>query len=60
MSNVGSRFVAALAAKETDALLDIFAPDVQFLWITSRRFWEAPARMDAMCSGFRPITEPAG
>lgn len=30
MSDVGSRFVAALAAKDTEALLGIFASEVSF------------------------------
>ena len=41
MTDVGSRFVAALAAKDTEALLGLFAADVAFRGLTPRRFWEA-------------------
>jgi hypothetical protein len=41
MTDLGSRFVAALAAKDTDRLVALFAPDVDFRGLTPRRFWEA-------------------
>jgi hypothetical protein len=48
MTGVGSRFVLALAAKDTEALLEIFAPDVQFRGMTPHRFWEANSPRDAV------------
>ena len=41
MTDLGPRFVAALAAKDTDRLIALFAPDVDFRAITPGRFWEA-------------------
>jgi hypothetical protein len=41
MADMGSRFVAALAAKDTDALLGLFTADVAFRGMTPGRFWEA-------------------
>lgn len=41
MTDLGFRYVAALAAKDTNALLGLFAPDVMFRGMTPRRFWEA-------------------
>ena len=40
MTDVGSRFVAALAAKNTDRLVALFASDVDFRGMTPGRFWE--------------------
>lgn len=39
--DVGSRYVAALAAKDTDGLLRLFADDVYFRGMTPKRFWVA-------------------
>jgi hypothetical protein len=41
MTDLGSRYVAALAAKDTDRLVALFASDVDFRGLTPRRFWEA-------------------
>jgi SnoaL-like domain len=41
MTDLGPRFVAALAAKDTDRLIALFAPDVDFRAMTPGRFWEA-------------------
>jgi hypothetical protein len=41
MSDVGTRYVQALAAKDTAALLGLFAPDISFRGMTPGRFWEA-------------------
>jgi hypothetical protein len=40
MADIGSRFVAALATKDTDSLVALFAPDVDFRGMTPRRFWD--------------------
>jgi hypothetical protein len=48
VTDLGSKFVAALAAKKTEALLGIFAPDVQFRGMTPRRFWEAISPRDVV------------
>jgi hypothetical protein len=41
MTDVGLRFVAALAAKDTEALTALFAADVDFRGMTPGKFWEA-------------------
>jgi hypothetical protein len=41
VTDPGSAYVAALAAKDTDALVRVFAPDVTFRAMTPGRFWEA-------------------
>ena len=41
MSDIGSRYVEALAARDTGTLLGLFAPDVFFRGMTPGRFWEA-------------------
>lgn len=41
MTDVGARYVAALAAHDTDALLGLFAADVDFRAMTPGQFWEA-------------------
>jgi hypothetical protein len=41
MTDLGLRFVAALAAKDTDRLVALFASDVDFRAMTPSRFWEA-------------------
>jgi hypothetical protein len=40
MTDLGSRFVAALAAKDTNRLVGLFASEVDFRGMTPRRFWE--------------------
>jgi hypothetical protein len=40
MTDIGSRFVAALAAKDTNRLVALFASQVDFRGLTPRRFWE--------------------
>lgn len=41
MTDTGARYVDALAAKDTEALVDLFAADVLFRGMTPGRFWEA-------------------
>lgn len=41
MTDLGPRFVAALAAKDTDGLVALFASEVDFRGMTPGRFWEA-------------------
>ncbi len=48
MTDVGSRYVAALAAKDTEALLGIFASEVTFRGMTPGRFWEANSPADVV------------
>ncbi len=48
MTDVGSRYVAALAAKETEALLGIFASEVRFRGMTPGRFWEGSSPADVV------------
>jgi hypothetical protein len=40
-TDLGTRFATALAAKDSAALTDLLAPDVDFLGLTPRRMWEA-------------------
>ena len=37
----GSRFVAAIAARDVDGLRAVLAPDVDFKGLTPSRAWEA-------------------
>jgi hypothetical protein len=48
MSDVGSRFVAALAAKDTGTLLGIFADHVSFRGMTPGRFWDVDSPDEAV------------
>jgi hypothetical protein len=41
VTDIGSRYVAALAGKNTDTLLGLFAQDVVFRALTPGRFWGA-------------------
>lgn len=41
MSTAGEEYVAALAAKDTERLIGLFADDVTFRGMTPRAFWEA-------------------
>jgi hypothetical protein len=41
MTDLGSRFVSALAAKDTDRLVALFASGVDFRGMTPGGFWEA-------------------
>jgi hypothetical protein len=42
-ADAGARYVDALAAKDTRALLDLFAADIVYRGLTPSRFWEALA-----------------
>ena len=56
----GSRFVAAIAARDVDGLRAVLAPDVDFKGLTPGRFWEAAdpeGVVDAVLGGRAP--EPA-
>jgi hypothetical protein len=46
MTDLGPRFVAALAAKDTDGLVALFASEVDFRGMTPGRFWEADPRSE--------------
>jgi hypothetical protein len=48
MTDAGTRYVDALAAKNTEALLDLFAPDVILRGMTPGRFWEARSPEEAI------------
>jgi len=37
----GERFARAIAAKDSAALIDVLAPDVDFRAMTPQRFWES-------------------
>jgi hypothetical protein len=41
VSDAGARYVDALAAKDTDVLLELFAADIDFRGMTPGRFWQA-------------------
>jgi ketosteroid isomerase-like protein len=43
VAELGERFVAALSTRDTDALVGLLAPDVDFRGMTPGRFWEASA-----------------
>jgi hypothetical protein len=51
MTDLGPRFVAALAAKDTDGLVALFASEVDFRGMTPY--------MRIICSGYRPTAEPS-
>lgn len=59
--DVGRRFARALAAKDTEALLTVFAPEVAFRGMTPGRFWEAgtPEQVvhDVLYQWFEPSDE---
>jgi hypothetical protein len=38
---LGSRFAAAIASRDVDALSELLAPDLDFRGLTPRGFWEA-------------------
>jgi hypothetical protein len=46
MTDMGSRFVSALATKDTAALVELFAADLDFRGLTPGRFWEAATPTD--------------
>jgi hypothetical protein len=48
VTDAGARYVAALAAKDTEALLELFAPDILFRGMTPGRFWEARSGGEAV------------
>jgi hypothetical protein len=39
-NDLGTRFARAIAAKDSDALAALLAPDVDFRALTPRKFWE--------------------
>ncbi len=41
MPELGERFAAALAARDTDELTALMSPDIDFRGMTPGRFWEA-------------------
>lgn len=48
MTDVGTRFAEALAAKDRDALLALLHPEVEFRAMTPRRFWEADSATEVV------------
>jgi hypothetical protein len=48
VTDAGARYVDALAAKNTEALLDLFAADIVLRGMTPGRFWEAHSPEDAV------------
>jgi ketosteroid isomerase-like protein len=48
MKDVGAKYVDALAAKDTEALLDLFAADIVLRAMTPGRFWEAHSPDEAV------------
>lgn len=48
MDDIGSRFVTALAAKDTAALLALFTDPVELRGLTPGRFWEASTPEEAV------------
>jgi hypothetical protein len=63
MTDLGSRFVAALAAKDTNRLVALFASEVDFRGMTPRRFWEVDTPqiryMRVICSGIGRLLSEA-
>mgnify|MGYP003432020182 FL=1 len=58
MTDHGSQFVAALAAKDTDRLVALFAPNVDFRAMTPGRFWEADSPQRVVHEGLYEWFEP--
>jgi hypothetical protein len=48
MTELGSQFVKALAAKDRDALRALLAPQVDFRALTPNKFWEASSADDVI------------
>ncbi len=48
MTDVGTRFVEALAAKDSRTLVGLFAADVDFRGMTPSRFWESRSPQDVV------------
>jgi hypothetical protein len=59
MTELGSQFVAALAAKDTDRLLALFASEVDFRAMTPGRFWEADSPQRVVAEVLYQWFEPA-
>jgi hypothetical protein len=58
MNDLGSQFVAALAAKDTDRLVALFAANVDFRAMTPGRFWEADSPQRVVDEVFYRWYEP--
>jgi hypothetical protein len=59
VTDTGSRYVEALAARDTDTLLGLFAPEVFFRGMTPGRFWEADSPEDVVHEVLYQWFEPA-
>jgi len=46
--DLGTRFAAAIAAKDAEAITALIAPDVDFRALTPRKFWEASTPADVI------------
>jgi hypothetical protein len=60
MAEPGEQFAAALAAKDTDALVAVMAPHIDFRGMTPGRFWEASspeAVVEILYQWFEPTDE---
>jgi ketosteroid isomerase-like protein len=58
-TDAGAKYVDALAAKDTEALLDLFAPDIVLRAMTPGRFWEAHSPEEAVHKVLYQWFEPA-
>ena len=61
-TEIGADFARALAAKDSNRLLELMHPEIDFRGLTPNRNWEATGRdavigqiewMRVLCSGFR-------
>lgn len=59
LTDVGLRFVDALAAKDTETLMALFASDVDFRGMTPGRFWQAGSPDEVVQQVFYQWFEPA-
>jgi hypothetical protein len=58
MTDLGRRFVPALAATDTDRLVALFAPDVDFRAMTPGRCWETDSPQRVVHEVFYQWFEP--
>jgi hypothetical protein len=59
VTDAGARYVDALAAKDTEALLELFAADIVLRGMTPGRFWEAHSPDEAVHQVLYLWFEPA-
>jgi len=58
MSDIGTRFAQALAAKQADAMSDLLAPELDFKALTPGRFWEGATPEEAVTVFFGSWFDP--